>query len=207
MLDICVNTIVRNGEDFIEPVLKAVIPYVKRVRVGLDSRSSDKTKEILARLGVEVVTREIKNPLVDLVLLRNDLLEGVTERHIWIVDADEYYPPGLCKQLNILINYADVYTFQCHAPWNLTMGHKASAKAQIPRIFRNDGRRWHGVFGKEKLHKKDDYINHIPLRYIHLTHLKKDNWREEMNQKRVADGKSLYDLPEEVIRELTNLSV
>lgn len=205
MYDICVNIIVRNGEDFIQPVLEAIVPYVKRIRIGIDSRSNDKTKEIVANFKgnwLEWTVMTIKNPKVDLVELRNFLLEGISEKYIWVVDSDELYPK--CDFLS-QIEDADVYALQCHAPWTKTLGHKASARAKIPRIFKNDGRRWTGVFGKEKLHSPRDKIVDIPYRYIHLTHLKKDNWREEMNQKRVADGRSLYILPEDIIKEINKV--
>lgn len=202
MYDICINMIVRNGEEFIKPVLEAVMPYVKRIRVGIDSRSSDRTREVVKSLGVEWVEMTVNEPRMDLVKLRNTLLEGVREEHVWVVDSDELHPD--CSFLS-QVSDANVYTLQCHAPWNKTMGHKASARAKIPRIFRNDGRRWTGIFGKEKLHKARDSIVDIPVRYIHLTHLKKENWRGEMNQKRVADGRSLYELPDEIIKELEKI--
>ena len=207
MLDACVNIIVRNGDDFIAPVLRAVRPYAKRVRVGLDSRSTDKTKEILKVLGVEVVELEIKNPKTDLVALRNKLLDGVEERYVWVVDSDEYYPKKVVEELWVYLGYADVYTLNCYAPWSTTTGHKSSSKPEIPRFFINDGRRWTGRFGKERLHKQGDYIVNIPLRYIHLTHFKKDDWRKELGQDRVADGKFTYPLPDWVTKELESLGV
>ena len=52
MMDVCVNMIVRNGDDFIGTVLKSIIPYT-RVVVTIDSRSSDRTVDIVSSLPVE----------------------------------------------------------------------------------------------------------------------------------------------------------
>ena len=194
--------IVRNGAEFIKPVIEAVMPYVKRIKVGIDGRCTDGTMQILSDMGVEWTWFAINSPKKDLVDLRNLLLEKVQEKYILVLDSDELHPD--CSFFSE-VKDADVYTLQCHAPWTKTMGHKASARAKIPRIFKNDGRRWTGHFGREQLHKPRDVVVDIPYRYIHLTHLKKDNWREEMNQRRVADGKSLYKLPDSVIKELNKI--
>ncbi|MEK6878816.1 MAG: glycosyltransferase, partial [Nanoarchaeota archaeon] len=195
MLDICVNTIVRNGEDTIGFCLDSVLSQVKRAIVTIDDRCSDRTPEILDQLArkyrnLEIDYFEIKNPKTDLIRMRNAQLKRTNEKYVWIVDSDEYYP-----LLDIELK-KNVYAFQCWAVWNRTHTHKSSSKAIIPRIFRNKNIRWTGTFGKEKLTDKKPIL--LPIRYVHFTHLKEDNWRKEMNQNRVADGKFLSPLPEDI---------
>ena len=208
MIDACVMTMVRDGDDYLYPCIAAVAPHVKRVKIAVDGRSKDNTRMIAIQLAadfpnVSVWQAPVRDPLIDLVAIRNSML-SFTEKWGWIVDSDElhYIIPNLGE--------ADAYSFMCFAPWNTTHGHKASQRAIIGRIFRNKpGLEWRGKFGKEKLYCGDKRVFDesvlLPYRYIHFTHLKKDKWREEMNQRRVADGRSLSPLPEDVIKVIEHV--
>lgn len=141
---------------------------------------------------------EVKEPLTDLVDMRNSQM-GFPEEWGFIVDSDEFH-----YEVPVLGN-ADAYAFHCWAPWEGNMGHKASQRAIIGRIFRNSPDiEWRGNFGKEKLYNGDKRVFDdavvLPNRYIHFTHLKKDNWRQELKQLRVADGRDLSKLPDNVIK-------
>lgn len=200
MLNACVLTIVRDGDDYLEPVIDAVAPYVKSVRITIDSRSQDNTRQVveaLAKKHPNIKHKEfrITSPLADLVNMRNDQM-GFEEEWGFIVDSDEFHYDASKYELG----KAYAYSFHCDAPWDEYRAHGASGKAVIGRIFRNGyNLRWLGRFGKEVLY---DYkpvftknTTRMPYRYLHFTHLKKDKWREEVGQKRVADGRKLYDMP------------
>lgn len=198
---VCINTIARNSEDTLEFCLGSVIPYATRVLITIDSRSTDRTLQIAKSLeskygNVEVDVFKIENPLRDLVKMRNYQLAKVTEDYVWIVDSDEYYPKeSMPKEL-----VEDIYAFRLWSPWNQKYAHRATTKPFVPRVFRiKEGLQWIGKFGKERLGNwKLDRVTKLDLRYIHLTHLKKDAWRKEMGKERKVDGKFLVPMPLEV---------
>ena len=205
LLDACVLTIVRDGDDYLEACMRAVIPYVKRVRITVDSRSTDRSWSIANRLREEFSNVEpsifaVTNPIRDLVEMRNSQMY-FPEKWGFIVDSDELHP--FIKDVEL--GDRDAYALNCYAVWNRDHIHKSSSRARIGRIFRNtQGLRWIGRFGKEALYNgnkkvftKDTEI--LPQRYIHFPHLKKDQWRNELNQARVADGKYLSKTPERII--------
>lgn len=202
---VCVNTIVRNGEDYIRQSLESVLPYVRRAIVTIDETSTDLTANILRAMTfswpiLEVGWGKKKNPQHDLVRMRNEQLVRVTEEYVWILDSDEVYQPHVAEQIVKILGGHDVYAFRCWAVWNETHAHRASSKAVIPRIFRmRPDRKWRGLFGKELLMLPDDSVSLCMERYIHFTHLKKDNWRTEMHKDRVADGKHLMPMPADIV--------
>lgn len=205
MLDACVNTLVRDGDDFLELVIEAIQPFVKHVIISIDSRSKDTTIPIARYLSlrypnIEYEVCQVREPLTDLVDIRNRQLKKITEKWGWIIDSDEYYP----QAREIVLGDKDAYAFKCWAPWTKTKAHRASSKNPIGRIFRNKpGLEWRGRWGKESLwdgnKKAFDGAEILPTRYIHLTHLKKDAWRKELKQERVADGKHLQLMPDNII--------
>jgi glycosyltransferase involved in cell wall biosynthesis len=202
---------VRNGEDCIRQSLESVLPYVKKAIVVLDSRSTDKTKEIVEGLmdkylHLEFLTYQVKEPYTELVEIRNLMLYKTDTKFGWIVDSDEIYPKevveGVAKTLSRQ-NGVLAYGFTSWGVWNGDKAHAQSSKRPTMRIYRNfKGLKWEGTFGKEKLKLGDidlcyDYIG-LPFKYIHLTHLKSDDWRKEMGFVRVADGRALVELPENI---------
>ena len=126
--------------------------------------------------------------------MRNYQLSLVKEKYIWVVDSDEYYPKWVMEELNNFKFEKYAYSFKCWAPWDETRAHRASSKNPIPRIFKMKSElRWNKIFGKEILYRGECEL--LPWRYIHFTHMKKDNWRQEMKQIRIADDKHLMKLP------------
>lgn len=213
MLDVCSMTVVRNGEDYLEPCILMLVNNVSTVRITVDSRSTDKTWKIALELSlkypnIDLRKFKVKDPLTDLVAMRNSQLP-FAESWGFIVDSDEFHTN--VEDYHFSENNQDAYAFRCHAPWPMRgKGHKASAKAVIPRVFKNRGiLEWRGKWGKEKLYRgdtdafKDAYL--LPFRYIHFTHLKQDDWRTELRQKRVADDRSLYQLPDDIIKIIHNI--
>ena len=209
MASVCVHTIVRNGEDFIEQVICAVLPYADRVLISVDENSTDRTRAIVhgmkyAYPQIMIDTFENKFPLTDIVKARNRQIERTTEDWIWVVDSDEYYPKDVIEKIKLSEEF-DVYTLQCWAVWDEKRIHKSSSRPHIARIFKNDGRRWEGRFGKEHFTKEGDRVKNLPLRYIHFTHIKKDKWRRELGMNRVADAKFLSPMPLDIIHKIKNL--
>lgn len=210
MPNVCAMMIVRNGEDYIGQCLRVIAPHVKRIKVAIDSRSKDRTGMIVLSLTeefphIEVSTFVIGNPGVDLVAMRNHQL-SFNEEWGFIVDSDEYHQDIDKYQLGD----EDAYALQCWSVWDGTHAHRSSSKPVIGRFFRNrTNLEWRGKWGKEALYCGDRGVFEdstlLPYRYIHFTHLKNDNWREEMGQNRVADGKYLIRMPDEIIQTIKEI--
>ena len=229
MLDACVQTIVRNGEDYLEPCILQVVDHVSTVKITIDSRSTDNTRDIVRRLEkqfpdkIEVREFRVIDPLVSLVAMRNSQLD-FKETWGFIVDSDEFHSEISNYQFGHEDAPTSAYAFQTYTPWTMRgKGHKASDRTVIGRVFKNKGvLQWRGKFGKEKLYRGDEEVfkedrskkefmeryrgmTVLPYRYIHFTNLKQDDWRTEMKQQRVADDRSLYQLPDNIIKIIHNI--
>ena len=222
-MSIAINMLVRNGEDFIEPCLTSVLLFVNKTVVTVDSRSDDKTREILKKLQdiysqLEVRESEVKNPVLDLVSARNEQLKGITEDWVWIIDSDEYYPSDTVSDILGVVKKPqyDTIALSSWAVWNKEQYHVSTTRIPSARLFRNlPNLHWEGKFGKEalfrdeiKLWNKDEPrpdVKILESRYIHFTHVKKDRWREEMKQERSADGRNLRELPKSIKKEIENI--
>lgn len=210
MLDACAMMLARDSDDYIESCIRILSPHVKRIRVAVDLRTEDNTLPLLFRLSYEISNLEIRvvpvqNPLVDLVVARNDLLRA-PEPWGFIVDSDEFHH----EIEKYEFTDAPAYAFQCWAVWNETHAHRSSSKSIIGRVFRNSQNvHWRGLFGKEVLYNGNTPVfsnaQVLPYRYIHFTHLKKDHWRTELNQERVADGKYLVQMPSSIITKVREI--
>lgn len=202
--------IVRNGDDYMTPCIEAVAPHVKKIKICMDSRSNDDTYLQITRLvqkfpNVEGDIYKVLEPRKDLVGMRNTLLSFDEEWGL-IMDSDEYH----YDIQNLTVGEKDAYLLSCYAVWNETHIHKSSSRAKIGRLFRNKPNLlWKGSFGKEKLYCGDKLVFEdapvLPYKYIHFTHIKKDTWRQEMRQRRIADGKNLSKTPKEIINIIHNL--
>lgn len=222
MNDICVHMIVRDGE-FAELCLRAVLPHVKKGMVLIDGRSSDEFKNKIYELrgeyrNLDVDTFRVEKPKDDLVRMRNVLLSLTEEKWIWLVDDDEFYPIEIILEFIPQIQDAyDSYAFRCWAVWNKYSAHKQTSGRIVPRIFKNkEGLEWGKKFGSETLFENGKRMWHkkpwkernafvFPHRYIHLTHIKKQSWREELGMERTVDGKHLIPLPDEVKKLVENI--
>lgn len=217
-LPVSVNILVRNGIDFIVPVISAVAPHVEEVIVTVDSNSLDGSAGAVFNLkskfdNLRVFVHIVHEPFKDLIVARNAQITLSNGKYIWVIDSDEYYPENAIAAIRDAIA-ADMegYTVKNISPWNLEKYHKASSRRRIGRIVKNKpGLFWAGQFGRERLtyHGKEIFTNentkigHLPVRYIHFTHLKHDTWRTEFGMLRVADNKHLEALPED-IKKITN---
>ena len=200
--------IVRNGDDYMTPCIEAVAPHVKKIKICMDSRSNDDTYLQITRLvqrfpNVEGDIFKVLEPNKDLVAMRNTLL-SFDESWGLIMDSDEYH----YDIQNLQLGDKEAYLLQCFAVWDEKQIHKSSSKAKIGRLFKNQPHlQWKGGFGREKLYVGDkpifDDAPMLDYRYIHFTHIKKDTWRSEMRQKRIADGKNLSKTPQHIIN-ITN---
>ena len=205
MLDACVFTLARDSDDYLDLCVRTVAPYVSSVKITMDSRSQDNTWKIALALSKEfknvtATVFKVEDPRTDLVAMRNSQLP-FDEEWGFIVDSDEFH----FDIENYRIGGHHSYAFQCYAVWNEIRAHKSSSRARIGRIFKNYGKiEWKGKWGKEILYRDGKPIFEnaglLPYRYVHFTHIKKDQWRKEMKQERTADDKYLFTMPDHIIK-------
>lgn len=219
MNDVCVHTMTRTGQ-YLEPVIRSVAPYVKQILLFVDDRSKVDIYEKIDDLkkefdNLEVVKFHVDNPFDDLTDIRNTMIEMTKDKWIWIVDDDEYWPQNVIESIKLNDDIKGVATM-CYAVWNSVKAHYSCSISFIPRIFKNTGQlKWKGKFTKEKLYDgeeeltnlKNQNIKQLPIRYIHLTHVKEDVWRDELNQQRRADDRKLINLPPNIIEEVNPILV
>lgn len=210
-MNISAHIMTRDGL-FIEPCLRSVMPFVKQIIIAIDSRSNQfyelKIKMICPQ--AEVFQFEVNNPLVDLVTAQNKMLEMTKADWVWPIGDDEIYYEKSMELIEKSL-MGNVVALKAWAPWNMHEAHKATSKMYIAKFFRNDNLRYEGKFGKEKLCKNGipvfdgkEYTK-INTRFIHLTHLKFQTWREEMNMQRNVDGRSLIPMPDSVVYKLKKI--
>lgn len=217
MVEVATNTIVKNGADFIGPCLEAVLPHVTRSYVALDVASSDGTSAVLFRLAqkyrnLHVMHYEIRgNPLEDLTMVRNALLQCTPEQWVWVVDDDEFYPDNEIRAIldELSREEAHIYAFPFWLLYDRERYHTMRSRQYAPRIFRNvSTMEWKGAFGKEMLvyNGFTPVLKPMPNRYIHFSFIKKNSWRKDFNRPYNIDGKrNLRKLPQDVRREVEKI--
>lgn len=219
MKDVCVHILTRDGR-YIIPVMLGLVPFVDKIIVFIDNRSSDNYKYDLKEISfhinsIEIKEVEVKNPFLDLIDARNKMLKMTTNKWIWIVDDDELYLyDDILKILSTLDENDDGYAFQAWSPWTLEKAHKATSRNWADRIFLNKDLKWEGFFGSEMLYSQEKHlwnqthenIKKLPIRYIHFTHLKPQTWRKELKHERTADGKFLINMPIEIINKIKEVT-
>lgn len=209
MFDVTVHTIVRNEAGLAKFCLSSALALAETGLIYIDSRSNDGTevelrKAFLHRPEVKVVSFEIKKPLEDLVRMRNKQIRETKTKWIWIVDSDEFYPLENLSELLKTVTGGKGHAFSLPfwSIWNRTHLHKSTSKRPTLRFVKNfQGLQWRGTFGKETLCIGENRIEGIelPFRYIHFTHVKKDDWRSDLKQNRTIDGKFLIPIPQQII--------
>lgn len=204
--------IVRDGDDYVEHSLLSVLPYAKQVIVTVDSRSTDKTWDIVGGLAkkwekLTVFKFAVHNPLTDLVDMRNCQLNFLKANWVWIVDSDEVWPKESIEKI-VLLN-DEAYGFCPIVVYNDENELYSLSRRPTMRIFRYSHKtKWVGEWGNEKLMSGDTDLcfqyKVLEPRYIHLTLRKKDRWRDKLNMERrrrfpVVES-SLRRMPENIIK-------
>lgn len=190
-MTICTHTIVKNGAEFIKPVLEAVRPYVDRMLVSVDETSTDGTADILKEMGIKFEYHQNTNSFRDLVKARNNQLKQTKEDWIWILDDDEYYPKDVILEIlnELKTSTADAYALRFWFPIDKETYQRRRTNKHAERIYRYKPElEWRGTFTSEALydnyghlwHRLHPNIKFFNCRYIHLSYLKKYSWRKEM---------------------------
>ncbi len=223
MATICSHTIAKNSEDFIEPVLRQILPYVDKAIVSVDFSSTDRTVEIVTKLAREnkkILFLCQSNGSVPIKSVSSDKLTSernyqieatnydnlspkLREKYdyIWIVDDDEYYFKDEIEDILSKIDDNDSYSVKF---WFLTdRDHYNPARGKRTiRFYKNiTGLKWKEKFGNEFI--PVETTRHLSNSYIHLSYLKKDSWRKEFG-KNYAYTKQfpIQKLPDKICQKL-----
>jgi glycosyltransferase involved in cell wall biosynthesis len=225
--------IVRDEEQFLESCLRQVIPYVNRILIAVDSRSSDKTEEIVRKLVDEFPLKVFAEfPIIgdedwmrDLGEIQNRQLKMTTEKWVWSLDGDEYYPTESLEQLRNKLNEDvvgdDGYAFYF---WYLIDKKHFIRRKQfmgyLERIWRNkdtliwrryspeDKSFYHLYDEKCQLHfRKTTRIKKIwEVQYIHFSRLKNWSWRKDSGNTTLPRSHYIKELPSWVINIVNKLT-
>ncbi len=212
MFSITTNTICKNSADFIEPVLKQVLPYVDRAIVSVDKVSTDGTIKILERMAkenpkIDLDYYEVKNPAYDLVAQKNKQIQKSKTEWIWTVDDDDFYPKKQVKNIVKFLGKAreDAYLIKC---WFIVdKEHYYPPKGNWnERFYRNvPGLKWENNFLHETIKKPKARIKTRIAYFIHLSYLKTHSWRKEWNKHQYPQYQHIEELPIDIQNLLKNL--
>lgn len=201
---------VRDEAQFIESVIRQVVPYVNRILIAVDKRSVDNTEQICERLAAEFPNIFVElfdvsdHWAYDLPDVLNGLLKKTTEKWIWVLDGDEFYPTEdinrLVTQLSKDVPGEDAYAFQF---WYLIDRHHVFSGKQyaglLERVFRNSPTlHWVGQFPGTHIFDGPTHmwfrrtlrVKKLPeVNYVHFSLLKKRSWRKDAGLVRPVDPK------------------
>lgn len=199
-MSIEVHTICKNSADFLELCLKQVIPYVDIVRLYCDKDSEDGTDKIAKRLSeknenIKLTFYEVKDPIKDLVAVRNKMLDESIADWIWILDDDEFYTNSQIEEIKEELARSEYNAYALPFWFILDKNHyhPQRSKSFAERFFRNkDTLEWKGNFSREAIHDENGWMDskrrkdivRIPEMYIHLSYLKKYSWRDKFGKKK-----------------------
>ena len=169
MIDLALNMIIWDAEDFLERSLRSTLPYVKEAHVT-DTGSTDKTMEILAKMKSEFpflkYIREDVQHLGELWtdsqkdVALTDLLNKLKQRTKadWIlkVDDDEIFPDFLMEEIINLEPTENTYAIG----WKQVRGENAELtyssyyvrNLRVIRLFKNIPEiSWTGKYARETI--------------------------------------------------------
>lgn len=158
---ITVHCRIRNEEQFIQPVLLAILPLARRVLV-YDTGSTDATLDRIASIRsdkIEVVHTTFTTPQ-ELCELRNEMVERTTTEWSMVVDGDEIYPARAVQRIGeeIVRVPPTVHRIVMNRKHFAGSFNFLSPTHPVGRIFRTSRIRWRGVSGGTET----PYLRHDP---------------------------------------------
>ncbi|HNC98006.1 MAG TPA: glycosyltransferase family 2 protein, partial [Myxococcota bacterium] len=151
-MSLCLCTIVRNEERFLEGMLRSVQGVVDRI-VVVDTGSTDRSVEIARKFGATVVFQPWQQ---DFSAPRNRAVEELSDGWVLVLDADERLAPGVGTVLRSVLTRQDIDVglLPLHnarsldaSPATILSGEaRQGAPVLLARLFRwHPTLRWEGV--------------------------------------------------------------
>lgn len=194
MVTICSHTIVKNGQPFINIVLRQVIPHVTRSLITISEKSNDGTLAQLKRLEKEFPDKvrldfeNVKSP-GELTGIRQRQLDNTIEDWVLFLDDDDYWPEANLKEM---IKYLDAdvdgygvnpYQVIDSTHYDGSWGNKYFTKffrKQTGVHYRHPWPRDLIYKNEEMLYwKKNSRVPIVPVKFFHLSHIKNHSFRDE----------------------------
>lgn len=194
-MSICSHTIVKNGQPFIDLVLKQVLPFVDRSIVTVSVKSKDGTKELLEKMAEENpkinIIYENVYRIGDLTYERQLQVGRTTEDWILFLDDDDYWPT---KSLEDLVQYLDMVkdidglAFNPIQLVDFTSDDESWRYKWFTKVFPNvRGLHYRFPWPKDAIYidnrwcywRKNTRVLRCPyMKYFHLCNLKNESFRD-----------------------------
>jgi glycosyltransferase involved in cell wall biosynthesis len=203
-MKITTHTIVKNEQNWIKPALLSVIDHVDEMLVW-DTGSTDKTIEIIKSINSHKIKFQQFKSInrKSLINLRNQQIKATQTPWFLILDGDEIWPTNNLLQLIKVMDQAK--------PDTLALVNKTRNCVKDIYHYLSDSKGqyqigpWHGHLNIRAIKNSFDLkvvgeyplesytVNDIPLQdqpdklefvdtwYLHTTHLKRTNWRHQLN--------------------------
>jgi len=225
-MKITTHTIIKNEEKWIKPAILSVIDHVNTMLIW-DTDSTDKTVAIIKSINSPKIKFTQKGQVnrQQLVNLRNQQIKLTKTSWFMLLDGDEVWPKkNLLKLLKAIKNskpstlalvnktrncIGDIYHYQPESKGKYKIG-QWQGHLNIRAIKNTPGLKVVGqypdeayVVNNQPLQDQPDKLEFIDTWYLHLTHLKRSSWKNQLNvidrlKKFKTWGKRLKLTPEEL---------
>lgn len=195
-MSICSHTIVKNGQPFIDLVLKQVLPFVDRSIVTVSVKSKDGTKELLEKMAKEntkinLIYEDVYLPEY-LTYERQVQVGRTTEDWILFLDDDDYWPTksleDLTQQLT-MVKDIDGLAFNPVQLVDFNNDDESWRYKWFTKVFPNvKGLHYRFPWPKDVIFidnrwcywRKNSRVLRCPyIKYFHLVNLKDHSFRDE----------------------------
>ena len=193
-MNFATNTLVKNGQPFIGPVLEQVIPYANRCLITISEKSNDGTLETIQSLKerysnkIVLMTENVSDPKL-LTLERQKQLDMTTEDWILFLDDDDYwFEDDIESIIDKFDMDVDGFSFNPYQVIDYQYHDHSWRYRYFLKWFRNQkGLEYRQAWPRDLLFLQDKLLYwrtnpRVPRqkeRYLHLSYLKDYSFRTE----------------------------
>lgn len=220
MVTIVSHTLVKNGQPFIEMVLRQAIPYVNRALITVSEKSTDGTIDILRNLEhefpekVRLYFENVATP-GELTGVRQAQLNHTFEDWVWFLDDDDHWPDSSIKEVMDLLNKeedVDAYSFTPYQIVDEKHYDLSWTNKSFTKFFKyQDGVHYRYPWPRDLIYKdesvlywkKNSRVPRVPIRYFHLSNLKSSSFRDELWAIKFREKTGpLMEYPKEILEDV-----
>lgn len=220
MVDIVSHTIVKNGQPFIELVLRQALPFVNRALITVSEKSTDGTIDVLRKLEKEFdekIRLDFENVATpsELTGVRQNQIQHTYEDWIWFLDDDDYWPTSSIEQVVELLDKkedVDGYSFTPYQMVDARHYDLSWVDKSFTKFFKfQDGVHYRHPWPRDLIYKgdsvlywkKNSRVPRVPIRFLHLSNLKDNSFRKESwAGKFKSDPGAVMEYPSEVMSDV-----
>lgn len=193
-MSICSHTIVKNGQPFIDLILKQVLPFVDRAIVTVSIKSTDGTKKLIEDMAkdnpkINIIYENVYR-IGDLTYERQLQVGRTTEDWILFLDDDDYWPT---RSLETVVDYlyrADDIDGIAFNPFQMVDFDNEDVSWRykwFTKVFPNvRGLHYRFPWPKDAIYidnrwcywRKNNRVKKLEARYFHLANLKNESFRD-----------------------------